>query len=268
MKRERLMIQAHRIFGCEEIPNSIEAMQKAAMSDIDSIETDVWLSKDDQVYIMQGDTHYGKCKVRPLNSPYTEFHSRTIGELSSEELNNLTTDHLEGSPIPSLNDLLIAFKGTNKLLNLEIREPNPSIVGLIIDKFIENDMISQLFLSSFHHYHRKAAAVYCEKKGINSMPFGFLNYSVFSVKPESILSLSQPGDFITLSYRAMMNYESAYRQAYECARQYGVNINVWFDVGDCIDHEGFDSYLHLYNIKIHTIITNYPTQALKHVLNL
>ena len=263
MKRERLQVQAHRIFGGEEPQNSIKAVERAAASRVDSIETDAWLSKDGKIYIMHGDNSYGECRVRPLNSEESKFELRTIGQLTSEELNSLTYAQIQGGPIPKLEDLLNAFKGTDKILNIEIKELDPKIVPLIIDQFESAGMLEQLFLSSFHHYHRNFALDHCKKKNLKVVPFGFLSYSIYGLASESVLGLTVPGDSLTLSYGAFRLHEHAFRGLSEAARERGLNINLWFDGVSSEDKETEETYRYLYDININTIITNHPSIALE-----
>ena len=268
MKRERLMIQAHRIFGCEEIQNSIKAIKRAANSMVDSIETDAWLSKDNEVIIIHGDSDLGKCSLRARDDSSAAFEDKFIKQMTRDEIDKMTYKKLDGERIPILKDLLDAFKSTNKTLNIEIKEMDPIIIKNVIDQFQTHGMLDQLFLSSFHHYHRKVAMDYCKQKSLRMVPFGFLGYSVFAIANEGLLNLTSPGDSVTLSYLALRQYEYAYRQAYESAQKAGVSINIWFDGIHTHDIETLDTYKSLHEMNIHTIITNCPTTACSHVGNL
>ena len=262
MQRQRFFIQAHRIFGSEALQNSLAAVQKAASSQIDSIETDAFLSKDGEVFIVHGDTSLGKCALRPIDQPDAEYKDLILGQLTAAELHKLTYKKLEGGKIPTLGDLLEAFKPTKIVLNIEIKEICPDIVGKIIGQFQAQGMLGQLFLSSFHHYHRREALEYCQKQGLPNVPFGFLTYSVYEAASQPLLQQTVPGDAITLSQAALRQYERGYPALRAAAADRGVHINVWFDGVVSDDVETLETYRHLHDLGIHTIITNHPTKAL------
>lgn len=263
MKRNRLQVQAHRIFGGEDNQNSISAIQKAANSRLDSIETDVWFSKDNDIIIIHGDTDFGQCKLKPIKESDAAFEDVFIGDLTSEEIQMRTSAELKGTPIPTLSDLLKIFKGTNKIINIEVKELDPKIIPMIINQFESYDMVDQLFLSSFYHYHRKTALTYCREKNLKIIPFGFLSYSIFDTTSEGLLRLAVPGDSLTFSYSGLRRYERVYREFFESANNSCININVWFDGISSLSLETEDNYKTLYDMNIHTVITNHPSIALE-----
>lgn len=77
---KKFNVQAHRCFGGEKAANSMEAFIAAVKSGIHSIETDVFLSKDDVLYIIHGDNDYGVCEFRELDNPDDPWQLYTIGD--------------------------------------------------------------------------------------------------------------------------------------------------------------------------------------------
>ena len=156
------------------------------------------------------------------------------------------------------------FKGTDKILNIEIKELDPDVNKIIIDMFAAHQMLPQLFLSSFCHYHRKVAVEYCESKGYPVAPFGFLTYSPYEILKDNFLSLTRPGDKVTLSYGSVMVHMDYMPTVIKQAEEKGVRVNIWFDGVDSKEHETLKTYKKLRDLGIETIITNHPSIALEH----
>lgn len=256
-------VQAHRCFGGEEAANSYEAFEKAAKSDIHSIETDVFLSKDDIMYIIHGDSDFGTCEVRKLEDPNDPWRTTVVGELNSDELDTLTYKKSEGRKICRLTDLLKVFKGTSKILNIEIKEFDPRISGMIVDAFVEENMLSQLFVSSFYHYHRGHLHKHLESKGLPHVSFGFLTFNVYHGASDEVLNQTMPGDSITISHAALKRYIKGYPELFSRASEREVKVNMWFDGTKTAAIETLENYTNLVDLGIHTIITNCPTKAVE-----
>ena len=120
-------IQGHRCFGSEEVENTFEAFQAAAKSELHSIETDVFLSSDLVPFICHCDSSFGVAYMRPTDQPDAEYKIVAFPATPAEELDKLTYKQNQGRPLQRMEALLKVFKGTNKILNMEIKELQPCV---------------------------------------------------------------------------------------------------------------------------------------------
>lgn len=260
--RQKFKIIGHRIFGNEAPPNTLDAVVKAAGSGIQGIETDVFLSKDNTLWIVHGDSEFGTVRLRNISQPEGPWETYIIGECNDSFLENMCYHKSDGHKMLKLREILPYFKGNGQLLNIEIKELDPAAVRLVIDEFKAQDMISQLFMSSFHHYHRKLISEYSSTLGIQDIPFGFLTYSVFAGTSDMLLSQAQPGDRITLSNAALRRYINNFPELFAKTSEKGIGISVWFDGLKTDEIETLENYTGLIDLGIVAIISNCPTKAL------
>lgn len=263
-ERPRMRLQGHRGFGGEVVENTLPAFQAAIESKLDSIETDVFLTKDDVMIVCHGDTDFGLAKLRPLDSPcdapYTEM---SIGGLTYEQLSKYGYYASGGQRIPTVTELCLLFKGTNKIMNMEIKELDTKIGSMIIDEFRRHGMLPQLFLSSFYHYHRRFITGYTRSQGLTDIPFGFLTYSVYEGFTEPMMKEMKQGDFLTVSFAALVRYIAVYPQLKEATDSLGMGVNIWFDGVMSAEIEVYENFRMLHNLGINTLITNCPTKAVQ-----
>lgn len=260
---KKLNIQAHRCFGSESPANSLEAFKNALKSGIKSLETDVYLSKDNVPYIIHGDTDYSRFECRLLEDPKAPWEHHRVGECTSTFIDTVTYRRSEGHKICRLSELLQVFKGSNTILNIEIKEFDPRITQIVIDAFEKEQMLHQLFFSSFFYYHKKYLKEYLILKKLPRVEFGFLTFSVNKVASEEVLSLTEPGDAITISHFVLKHSLHLYPELYRKAVERGLKLNTWFDGIVSDDRETLESYKELLDLGIDTVITNHPTKAKK-----
>ncbi len=123
-----MKIIAHRGFSDKYPENTLLAFEKALAEDVDGIETDVRLSRDEQAFIFHDDSL--KRLARVDMAPET---------LTLNELQNLTLTG--GQKIPSLGDLLSVVDAKSMLI-LEIKY-NPATykkLCLIIEEHIHDKL--------------------------------------------------------------------------------------------------------------------------------
>ena len=257
----RFNVIGHRIFGNEAAPNTMEAVIKAANSQIQGIETDVFLNKDGKLYVIHGDSDFGLVKLRNLKEQEGQWENYIIGDCSDAFLEDMCYHKSDGHKILTLSQILPHFKGNGMTINVEIKELDPAVVKLIVDEFIDHEMLSQLILSSFYHYHRKFLSEYTNSLGVHDVPFGFLTYSVFVSATDCLLSLAQSGDRITLSNAGLRRYIHNFPDLFNKAKQKGMKINIWFDGLKTEDIETLENYQSLIELGIDSIITNCPSKA-------
>lgn len=252
----------HRIFGNEAAPNTMEAVLKAASSQIQGIETDVFLNKDGKLYVIHGDSDFGSVRLRNMRSPESEWENHIIGDCTDEFLQNMCYHKSDGHKILKLSEILPYFKGNGMIINVEIKELDPMVIKALVDEFIAHEMLPQLMMSSFYHYHRKFISDYTSSLDVSDVPFGFLTYSVFEGASDMLLSQTKPGDRITLSNAALRRYIRSFPELFEKTMEKGIKINIWFDGLKTDDIETLEYYQSLIDLGIDSIITNCPTKAL------
>ena len=141
LANNQTIIESHRGINREIFENTLEAFYRAINYGIESLETDVWLSKDNVLVIYHG---FGdKGDLEPLYNERGNITDKTWKELSSYRTKY---DDLK---MPKLKDVLILAK--NRIfLNLEIKDPRADLVWPRLIKLIEKyDFFDQIILSSF-----------------------------------------------------------------------------------------------------------------------
>lgn len=106
------LVFGHRggFFGPE---NSMKGFRGAVQHNLEGIEFDVWLSKDEMLMILHGGSD-GQLELYGL-------HDQRVFDWTCEELRKL--DIGDGEVMPTLEELLILVQGTNMLINIELKGP-------------------------------------------------------------------------------------------------------------------------------------------------
>ena len=178
-------IESHRGLNKMVCENTLESFQKALEYNLESIETDVWLTKDNVAVICHGHGESGS-----IDDIYD--HPGNITNLTWEELSTYRT--IEGGlKMPRLRDVFKLLK--NKMfINVEIKDPRIDIVFPFITQLIEEfDMFSQIYLTSLHYGYYEKNKEY-NKKYNKILIFGFVyekyqQYAFDFFKSGSILSI-------------------------------------------------------------------------------
>ena len=141
-KRHVTFIEAHRGMNRELPQNTIIAFQRCILYEVESFETDVWLTKDNIPVIIHGGDN-GEIDR-------TFDHEGIVTELTWEELSKYRTKEMS-QPMPRLDETFELIKG-KIFINLEIKDPRANLTFPVIISYIEKyDMFDQLAISSFHH---------------------------------------------------------------------------------------------------------------------
>ena len=236
----KTFIEAHRGVNKEIFQNTVPAISRAIDYDIESFETDVWLTKDNVLVIV----HAGD------DGNIEEYydHPGNIMELTWDELSTFRTIE-DNLPMPRLIDLLELTK--NKLfMNLEIKDPRADLVFPYIMQLIEEyDFFDQVSLSSFHHDYYKNVVDYNnnhEKKIV----FGFL-YS----KGESAKF-----DYTKTGHSLNIHVSDVTKEVCEKAHKNGMGVVTWFKF---VDEESTEVYKQLILKGVDSICCNNPLLAKK-----
>lgn len=104
------VIVAHRMGAMERDENTLEALKECAALGMKAFETDIHITKDDQLIV----THDGSLKRRCGSEVNVE-------EMTLEEIRQYKTK--EGNPLPTLREILRFLKGKGIAMQLEIKSP-------------------------------------------------------------------------------------------------------------------------------------------------
>ena len=241
--KNRTIIESHRGINREIFENTLEAFTRAINYGIDSIETDVWLSKDNVLVIYHG---YGE------NGQLEGFYDHTgnITEINWKELSSYKTI-IDNLKMPTLKDVFLLTK--NKIfLNLEIKDPRVDILWPSLIKLIEKyGYYSQISISSFFFEYYNKTQEY-NKKYNRNIPFGFLYHK------------NDTQEFFFDKKGSSLNvyWSDATKELCDKAHKNGMAILVWFDM---LDEENFGIYKRLIQNGVNVICSNEPMLAKKYV---
>ena len=217
--------------------NTLESFSKVIDDNIESLETDVWLTKDNVLVLIHADSQ-GKID-NYLN------HKGNIKELKWKKLSTLRTkkDKLK---MPKLENLLKLAK--NKIfINLEIKDSRVNLVFPYIIKLIEKyDFFDQITISSFYHKYFNKIDKY-NKKNHKKLTFGFIykrnmtNY-----------------DFTKRGHTLNIYWNETTKEICDKAHKNGMAVIAWFGIQD---DDSLKNYKKLINKGVDVICCNYPLLA-------
>ena len=163
----RTYIESHRGANREIFQNTLESISRAIQYDIDSIECDVWLTKDNVLVIVHGGDG-GDLKG------FYDLPGK-VPNLTWDELSTYRTIR-DNLTMPRLIDIMELVK--NKIfLNLEIKDPRVDLVFPLVMKLVEKfNLFDQISISSFNHLYYKKVEEY-NKRHKNKIVFGFVYHA-------------------------------------------------------------------------------------------
>lgn len=234
--KHKLYIEAHRGFNKEIFENTMESFQKAIDLEIDSIESDVWLTKDNELVLLHANSRSGS-----LSNYYD--HEGNVIELTWDELSKYRTIK-NNLTMPRLSDLMKIAK--NKIyINLEIKDKRIDVVFPHLIKLIEKyDFFDQILISSpFFEYYSKVLE-YNIKYG-KKLVFGFI-YDKNSI---DTFDYSKKGNTLNIYWG------DATKEVCRKAHENGMAIIAWIDV---FEEDTIDIYNQLIENKVDVICCNRP----------
>ena len=236
----KTFIESHRGINREIFQNTLEAFSRAIQYDIESFETDVWLTKDNVLVILHGGDG------GDLNGYYD--HPGIVTELTWDELSTYRTieDNLK---MPRLIDVLELTK--NKIfMNLEIKDPRIDLVFPYIVKLIEDyDYFDQIALSSFHHGYYDKIEEY-NKNHEKKLVFGF----IYHRNEVDIFDYTKNGHTLNIYWNDVS------KEICDKAHENGMAVMAWFGL---TDEENTDIYKQLIKNGVDAICCNVPLLARK-----
>jgi glycerophosphoryl diester phosphodiesterase len=245
----KVFIESHRGVSKEEPENTILAFEKAILIGCDSIEMDIWLTKDKIPIVIHGDDD----GCLHVDSKKSFINSLTLEEISKVNLE-------KNQKIPSLYEVFKICK-YKIFLNLELKDPNYeetfSIVTNLINYF---DMKNEVQVSSFNHSYWNTI----EKNGHSSyIEFGFL-YDKINKKIDNFdsLKLGLNPYSSNSNYKSMLNlwYGDVNEEIVMFAHINKMAVLAYFGMDD---EETPEIINDLIKFKIDVICTNDPRNAIR-----
>lgn len=230
-------IWAHRGSSTKYIENTMQAFEEAIADKADGIELDVQRTKDGQLVV------YHDEQLKRLTGV-----DRFLWQLTWAEIQALDLHALNGeAKIPLLKDVLELMKGTNLIVNIELKNSlnfYPGMEAEVVDLVREMGMLNQVLFSSFNHesMHKMAQLVGSERCAILTSdvqvnPWAYAREVGVSVLHPMVNSMQLAG-----------YVEESHRQ--------GFKVNVWTA----------DEEVHIYAallLGVDAIITNEPEKAVQ-----
>jgi len=232
----KVFIESHRGVNREEPENTLSAFERAIQLECDSIEMDIWLTKDKIPIVIHGDDEGN------INETHGLINSHDIGSISKIKLER-------EQQIPRLEEVLRLCK--NKIfLNLELKDPNLKETLLAVYKLVdEYDMHNEVQISSFRFGYWDALI----ETGLHSkIEFGFLHERSLEKKLE--IGFNKKRSMINLWYKDVT------KEIVDQAHENHIGVMAWF----CMDDDETDEILlNLMHMKTDVICTNEPRRALR-----
>jgi glycerophosphoryl diester phosphodiesterase len=231
----KIFIDSHRGVNKEFFQNTYLAFKKAIQYNIDGIELDVWLSKDNVPVIVHGG---GDGNISGYYNGTGSVKNYTIKEL--KKFRSIE----DNQPIPLLEEVLKMCK--NKIfLNIEIKDNRYDIVFNEIIKLLEKyNMFNQIQISSFHHnYYNKVKNYNLNHK--KKIEFGFLYLNNSTSK----FNYNYPKCALNIHYTDVS--ENVIKKAHKKK----MAVIAWFQMNA---NEDLKIYKKLFQLGVDGIITNVP----------
>ena len=233
----KVFIESHKGVNREIFQNTLEAFERAIQYDIEAMETDIWITKDNVLIIAQASGPKGV-----LNNFYD--HPGNIVDLTYEEISNFRTKR-DNLKIPTLKELMELAK--NKIfLNLEIKDKRVDLVFPYLIQLIEEyDFFDQISLSSFNLNYYYKIKKYNKKKNKNII-FG------------NIYGKSNDYNFNRKGNSLNIPWYHASKEICDKAHENGMAVLAYFKVND---KENVEIYKNLIQNGVDVICCNEPLLA-------
>lgn len=212
-KSHKIFIESHRGVNREIFQNTLESIKRAIKYNIDGIETDIWLTKDNELVLLHGTGPKGNLKG------YYD-HPGNVTDLTWKQLSFYQTIK-HNLTIPKLRDVMKLAK--NKLfINLEIKDKRIDLVFPYIIKLIEEfDFFEQISLSSFNLSYYYKVQEY-NKNNNKKIVFG----NVYPKRYKGQYNYTRKGSSLNL------HWTRATKEVCIEAHKNGMAVLAWFSMND------------------------------------
>jgi len=236
-----MRIEGHRGAGLMEPENTIKAFRRAIELEMDGIELDVWLTKDQVPVVIHG-----------KDDGEVEFLNKI------ERIENMTLEDVKTTPLitgdfmPTLREVLEVCK--DKIcVNIELKGENKLVVEKTFELVFEMEMCDQISLSSFHHPYYEDVEVAIKKLQIQQrIYFGFLAHKLEEM-PD--FTKAKEDDSLNLDIQLLTTHRNVVMENIKKAKERKMRIKFYFPMRIMESDHFYDQLL---EIETDTVITNYP----------
>jgi len=243
-KKSVVRVEGHRGAGYLEPENSIKAFKKAIELGLDSVEFDVWLTKDDVPVVLHG-----------YPGGIMEFANgvrEAISQIHSDDMRKFTL--YNGETVPTLAEVMDTCKD-KVCLNIEIKEVREEVIEKVLDLIEERNMFDQVTFSSFNHYLREKLIKEMEiRKLDHRLTFGFLMRVIDPTMPNYGVQ-TRPGDSINIDIRFLERSREECLHHIAQAKKAHMKVIFWFPMEYTHEENFYDDMI---RIGTDVIITNKP----------
>lgn len=143
-----MKIYAHRGYSAKYPENTLPAFEAAANLPIEGVEFDVHLTKDQQVVVIHDES------INRTSNGIGYVKDMTLQELREFDYGSWFSEEFVGAKIPTLEEVLSVFRGTNLRVNIELKSDifvYEGLEKLVLQKAAALKMKDQVVISSFDH---------------------------------------------------------------------------------------------------------------------
>ncbi|MFR6310929.1 glycerophosphodiester phosphodiesterase [Anaerofustis stercorihominis] len=226
-------ICAHRGMLKQKTENTISSFKEAMKYDIDSIELDVHLTKDNKLVVFHDFTLERMCDINEY-----------IGELTYDEIKKIKINNEDN--IPLFEEVLDLFTDTDINLNVELKSSSylyNDIEQKTVNMIKDYNMEDYTIFSSFDHRALKNIKEIDKTLKVGALYEGFF---------ENIINYAKENSFDAIHPQFLCIDENIMDKAREC------NIEV-----NCYTINTLREYNYIKNLNVDTIITNIADEILK-----
>ena len=239
--KKKVYIECHRGFHTEAPENTLAAFKKAIELNVDSIELDIWLTKDEIPVVIHGSEDG---EIKNIDKSLIKVYEMEFNLISKFVVND------KNEPIPALEDVLKLCKD-KIFLNIEIKDFRYTLAFQKCLELIEKyDMKSQIAMSSFKHQYYEEIS---KKNECDKIEFGFLYDTTENKKLE--FKLDHPNSTINVYFKEITP------EFVQKFHDKGIGVHAWFCMND-VESEEIIKYL--INCDVDVICSNKPKEALSH----
>ena len=239
----RVFIESHRGANTEVFQNTLESFKRAINYGVDSIETDVWLTKDNVLVLLHANSRAGS-----LMNYYD--HPGKVINLTWDELSKYRTIK-DNQIMPRLSDLMIMAKD-KVFLNLEIKDKRVNLVFPHLIKLIEEyDFFDQIMLgSTFYDYYNQVKEY--NKNHTKQLIFGFI-YDKFQ---QNLFDYTKRGNTLNIYWK------DATKNVCQKAHENGMAVIAWIDI---FEEDNITIYKQSIENGVDSICCNNPKLAINFI---
>ena len=242
--KHKIFVEGHRGINREFYQNTLDSFKQAIKYDIDSIELDIWLTKDKIPVVIHGGDK-GELTDHVINID----KNTTVNSLLLSEIEKLKTKETE-QRIPTLNEVLDLCK--NKIfINIELKDLNfKKTFDKVVSLLEEKKMINQIAISSFYHEYFDIIKKYNDTHD-EKIECGYL----YLEKKDKDF---KPYKYDTKNCSMNIYQEDVTKEIVEKAHKNGIAVMAWFNF---TDKENDQIYKKLFDSGIDVICCNEANKA-------